>query len=292
MEYQSDVLIVGAGAVGLACGFALSQAGRDVLVIEREGLIGEGISSRNSEVIHGGLYYPQGSLKARFCVEGRRKLYSFLDAHHVPYDRCGKLVVATEAAEEERLAGILVRAEENSVEGMVWLSGKEAQALEPELRTSAALLSPQSGVFDSHTYMQALQGRIEDAGGQVVPHTAFLGATPLEGGGFEVRTGPEEMALTCRQLIIAAGLGAQGAAAEIEGYPQADIPKLHYGKGVYFALTGKAPFCHLIYPLPIPGALGTHLPAGSRRGRPVRARSALCRCAGVFRGRRPCGEFL
>ncbi|WP_370337024.1 NAD(P)/FAD-dependent oxidoreductase [Parvularcula marina] len=258
MSFDTDVLIVGAGAVGLSCGYALARLGREVLVIEKGPLIGEGISSRNSEVIHGGLYYPTGSLKARLCVEGRRMLYDFLRTHHVPFQKCGKLVVATEADEEERLAGIMAQAEANGVEGMVALGGRQARSLEPHLRASAALLSPESGVMDSHTYMQSLEGRIADAGGQVVLNTEFLGASPLPQGGFEVRTGPEEMTLTTRALVIAAGLGAQKAATGIEDYPQADIPALHYGKGVYFALSGKAPFRHLVYPLPIPGALGTH----------------------------------
>lgn len=258
MGFDTETLIVGAGAVGLACGFALSQTGREVIVIDRAGVIGDGVSSRNSEVIHGGLYYPTGSLKARLCVEGRRKLYAFLEAHHVPYDKCGKLVVATCSAEAPRLETILAQAEENGVEGMRALTGEEALAMEPELKAAAALYSPESGIFDSHAYMQALQGRIEDAGGQVVLHTPFLGGSPLPGGGFEVQISEDGDRLTCGELVIAAGLGAQGAAKGIDGYPQADIPPLHYGKGVYFALTGKAPFRHLIYPPPIEGALGTH----------------------------------
>ena len=258
MSFDIDTLIVGAGAVGLACGHALSRAGQEVIVIEREGVIGDGISSRNSEVIHGGLYYPTGSLKARLCVAGRRLLYRFLEDHHVPYAKCGKLVVATRAEEEPRLEAILAQAEENDVENMQALTGPEAMAMEPELKVTAALYSPESGLFDSHGYMTALQGRIEDAGGHVVLHSAFAGATPLSGGGFRARINDAGDEVTPRQLVIAAGLGAQEAAAMIEGYPQADIPKLHYGKGVYFALTGKAPFRHLVYPPPIEGALGTH----------------------------------
>ncbi|MEM9235060.1 MAG: FAD-dependent oxidoreductase, partial [Pseudomonadota bacterium] len=181
-----------------------------------------------------------------------------LDEHHVPYDRCGKLVVATRHDEEDRLAQIMAQAEANDVEGMAVLTRTQVQAREPELHATSALLSSESGVMDSHAYMQALEGRIADADGQVVLHTAFSGAEPLQGGGFRLRIGHEGETITCRTLIISAGLGAQDAAAKIEGYPQADIPKLHYGKGVYFALSGKAPFRHLVYPLPIPGALGTH----------------------------------
>lgn len=259
MSFDADSVVIGAGCVGLATAFALTQRGRHVLVLERHPHFGEEVSSRNSEVIHGGLYYPTGSLKAQLCVEGRRQLYGFCDAHHVPYRKCGKLVVATTQDEEPRLEQILQQAETNDVEGMAWLSGAEAKAREPQLHATAALHSRESGILDSHQYMAALEGRITDAGGMVVYRTPFAGATPLPGGGFTARTGGDDpSALTCRELIISAGLGAQACAAVIEGYPQADIPQLYYGKGVYFALSGKAPFEHLVYPPPIPGALGTH----------------------------------
>ena len=258
-DFDFDAVVVGAGAVGLACGYALSRRGLVVAVLEREAAIGQGVSSRNSEVVHGGLYYPTGSLKARLCVTGRRALYAFLDAHHVDYKKCGKLVVATEPAEVERLEAILVQAQENDVEGMERLTGAQARALEPGLRAEAALLSPESGVFDSHGYMLALRGEIEAAGGAVVVETPFEGATPLPGGGFTVRAGgAEATSLTCRLLITAPGLSAQAVAGQIEGFPADQIPKGHFGKGVYFRLAAKAPFQRLIYPPPIHGALGTH----------------------------------
>jgi L-2-hydroxyglutarate oxidase LhgO len=258
-EFDFDAVVVGAGAVGLACAYALSQRGLSVAVLEQEKAIGQGVSSRNSEVVHGGLYYPTGSLKARLCVQGRRRLYAFLDSHHVAYDRCGKLVVATAPEEVERLDAILEQARTNDVEGMARLSKAEALALEPELKCEAALISPQSGVFDSHGYMLALQGEIEAAGGAVVLATPFEGASPLDGGGFEVRAGGEEPAtLTVRYLVTAPGLSAQAVAGRIEGFPADQIPAGHYGKGRYFRLAGKAPFAHLIYPPPIHGALGTH----------------------------------
>jgi L-2-hydroxyglutarate oxidase LhgO len=256
VSFDTDAVVIGAGAVGLASAYALSRVGRGVVVVEAEAGIGQGISSRNSEVIHAGLIYPTGSLKARLCVEGRRLLYAFLEAHGVAYDRCGKLMVATEEAELPRLEAILAQARINGVEGVERVTAEEARALEPELRTVGAILSPESGVFDSHGYMLALQGEIEDAGGAIALSTRFLGATPLPGGGFRISAGETE--LTAGRLVIAAGLGAQAAAAAIEGYPAAKIPKLHYGKGVYFALEGRAPFRRLIYPMPIPGALGTH----------------------------------
>ncbi|MDB5439387.1 MAG: FAD-dependent oxidoreductase, partial [Caulobacteraceae bacterium] len=155
-DFDFDAVVVGAGAVGLACGFALAKRGLSVAVLEKEAHIGQGVSSRNSEVIHGGLYYPPGSLKARFCVEGRRALYAFLDAHKVGYRRCGKLVVATEATEIERIEAIYQNAVANGVEGLEHLTGAQARALEPGLNAHAAILSPESGVFDSHGYMLAL----------------------------------------------------------------------------------------------------------------------------------------
>jgi L-2-hydroxyglutarate oxidase LhgO len=262
VDFDFDAAVVGAGAVGLACGYALARRGLGVVVLEKEKAIGQGISSRNSEVIHGGLYYPTGSLKARLCVAGRRALYAFLDAHHVDYRKCGKLVVATEAGEIARLEAIAAQARANGVEGMTPLSGAEAMARAPGLRAAAALHSAQSGVFDSHGYMLALRGEIEGLGGAVVVATPFEGAAPRSaatGGGFKVRTGGEAAtSLTVRLLISAAGLGAQATARRIEGFPTATIPALRYGKGVYFRLMGAAPFELLIYPPPIPGALGTH----------------------------------
>jgi L-2-hydroxyglutarate oxidase LhgO len=258
-EFDFDAVVVGAGAVGLACGYALSQRGLVVAVLEGEGHIGQGVSSRNSEVIHGGLYYPTGSLKARFCVQGRRRLYAFLDKHHIGYKKCGKLVVATREDEIPQLEAIFRQALDNDVEGMEHLTGAQARALEPGLNAHTALLSPESGVFASHDYMLALQGEIEAAGGAVVVNTPFEGATPLAGGGFTVRIGGAEAAsLSCRVLVTAPGLSAQAVAGTIEGFPADQIPAAHYGKGVYFRLAAKAPFQRLIYPPPIHGALGTH----------------------------------
>ena len=259
MSFDFDATVVGAGAVGLACGRALAKRGLSVLVLERNGHIGEGVSSRNSEVIHGGLYYPAGSLKARFCVQGRRALYAFLDSHKIDYRRCGKLVVATEEAEVPLIEAIFERAAANEVERLEHLTGAQARGLEPGLSACAAVLSPESGLFASHDYMLALQGEIEDAGGSVVVSTPFERAEPLPGGGFSITAGGEAGAtLTTRLLVTAPGLGAQAVAARIDGYPAAAIPTGHLGKGVYFRLTGKAPFERLIYPPPIPGALGTH----------------------------------
>ena len=259
MSFDFDATVVGAGAVGLACGRALAARGLSVLVLEAEPHIGQGVSSRNSEVIHGGLYYPTGSLKARFCVQGRRALYAFLDSHKVDYRKCGKLVVATEEAEVPRIEAIFEQATTNEVERLEHLTGAQVRALEPALNAHAAILSPESGVFDSHGYMLALEGEIEDAGGSVVVSTPFERAESLPGGGFRITAGGAGGAvLTTRLLVTAPGLQSQTVAARIDGYPAQDIPARHLGKGVYFRLTGAAPFERLIYPPPIPGALGTH----------------------------------
>lgn len=259
MSFDFDATVVGAGAVGLACGRALAKRGLTVLVLEQASHIGQGVSSRNSEVIHGGLYYPTGSLKAQVCVEGRRLLYAFLDSHKVDYRKCGKLVVATEEAEVAGVEAIFKQATANGVEGLEHLTGAQARALEPGLNAHAAILSPESGLFASHDYMLALQGEIEDTGGSVVVSTPFERAEALPGGGFTITAGGEGgAALTTRLLVTAPGLQAQAVAARIEGYPADHIPEGHFGKGVYFRLMGKAPFERLVYPPPIPGALGTH----------------------------------
>ncbi len=259
MDFDFDATVVGAGAVGLACGFALAKAGQSVLVIEKERAIGQGVSSRNSEVIHAGLYYPTGSLKAALCVAGRRALYPFLDRHKVLYEKCGKFIVASEPDQVERLEAIRHQAQANDVEGISFLGADEVSGLEPALRAAAALVSGESGVFDSHGYMVALQGEIEAFGGAVVTGAPLERATPLDGGGFTLHTGGHAPAtLATRRLVLAGGLQAQAVAAMVDGYPAAAIPALHYGKGVYFRLRGRAPFSRLVYPLPIPGALGTH----------------------------------
>jgi len=257
--FDFDACVVGAGAVGLACAHALARRGLEVVVLEKEPAVGQGVSSRNSEVIHAGLYYPTGSLKARLCVAGRRALYGFLDDHKVGYRKCGKLVVATEPAEVGRLAAVAAQARINGVEGLAELSGAEAEAIEPGLSAVAALLSPESGVFDSHGYMLALVGEIEARGGAVALGAPFEAAAALDGGGFGVEAGgAAPIRLRVRRLVTAPGLEARAVAARIEGFPAGRLPPLHYGKGVYFRLRGRAPFEHLIYPPPIQGALGVH----------------------------------
>jgi L-2-hydroxyglutarate oxidase LhgO len=185
MSTDFDAIVVGAGSVGLACGYALARQGQSVAVLERERRVGAGISSRNSEVIHAGLHYPPGSLKARFCVEGRRLMYEFLDRHNVAYNKCGKLIVATQDSELAALDALAARGEANGVEGVTRLDAAQALALEPALRTVGALHSAESGVFDAHGFMDALVGEIEAHGGAVVLNSPFPGgdAVGRPGGG-------------------------------------------------------------------------------------------------------------
>lgn len=257
-ERDFDACIIGAGAVGLACGYALARRGCSVLVLEKEGRIGAGVSSRNSEVIHAGLHYPPNSLKARFCVAGRRALYDFLATHQVAFDKCGKLIVATEESEIGALEALFARGVANGVEGVSWLDAAQTHALEPNLRAVASLHSAESGVFDAHGYMDALAGEIEAHGGAVVLNAPFLGARAIDGGISVSVGGADPTTITVGTLVIAASLGAQACAALVDGFPASRIPPLHFGKGSYFTLSGRAPFSRLIYPPPIPGALGTH----------------------------------
>ncbi len=256
---QVDVVVIGAGVVGIAVARALAQAGREVIVLDAAEGIGTETSSRNSEVIHAGIYYPKGSLMARFCVEGRRMLYRYCDERGVPYTNCGKLIVATSDAETEMLAGIKARAEANGVEGMRFLSAAEAVALEPNLACTGALLSPTTGVIDSHAYMLALQGDAEHAGAIFVFHSPVEGGIVREDGVELAVGGADPMRLKARLVINSAGLHACKLARRIEGMPRQLIPQEYYARGNYFTLVGKSPFTRLIYPVPVPGGLGVHI---------------------------------
>jgi L-2-hydroxyglutarate oxidase LhgO len=265
-----DVLVVGAGVVGLAVARALAQAGRDVVIVERERHFGAGVSSRNSEVVHAGLYYAPGSLKARLCVRGRQLLHRFCPAQGVVLRRCGKLVVATRPQDEAQLEAIASRGRANGVDDLALLTQAEARALEPHLRCTAALHSPSSGIVDSHGLMNALLGEAERAGALLALTTAFADATPSAGGwrvrtstsGRAADTGGENFEIESRWLVNAAALDAQAVAAAIEGFPAAAIPRRHLARGHYFALCtqgGRTPFDRLIYPTPVEGGLGVHL---------------------------------
>jgi L-2-hydroxyglutarate oxidase LhgO len=253
-----DTLVVGAGVVGLAVARALALAGREVVVVEALELVGSVTSARNSEVIHAGLYYAPGSLKARLCVSGREALYAYCEAHQVPHRRCGKLVVADGAVEEAKLEALRAQAEANGVHDTVLLTGAQARALEPELVCSAALDSPSTGIVDSHAFMLALRGDAEGNGAMAALASPFEGARVL-GDGFEVRIGgAAPMTLHCRALVNSAGLQAVPMARRIDGLDAHHVPTARRCKGHYFALTGRAPFSRLVYPMPDHAGLGIH----------------------------------
>jgi L-2-hydroxyglutarate oxidase LhgO len=254
-----DCVVVGAGVVGIAVARALAMAGREVIVLDAAGAVGTETSSRNSEVIHAGIYYPKDSLMARFCVQGRRLLYAYCDERGVAYANCGKLIVATSPEECDKLAGIKARAEANGVEGMRLLTAAEARGLEPNLVCAAALLSPTTGVLDSHGYMLALQGDAEAAGAMFVLHSPVVAGRVIDEGVAITVGGAEPMRLACRLLINAAGLHAPALARGIQGMPSQLVPREYYAKGNYFTLLGRSPFSRLIYPVPVPGGLGVHL---------------------------------
>jgi L-2-hydroxyglutarate oxidase LhgO len=254
-----DCVVVGAGVIGLAVARRLALAGREVVVLEEAEGIGTVTSSRNSEVIHAGIYYPAGSWMARMCVSGKQALYRYCDEHGIPYRNCGKLIVATTPQEAEKLQSIRTHAEANGVGDMQTLSGDAARALEPALNCDAALLSPSTGIIDSHGYMLALRGDAEAAGAAFAFHTplqrarAAAGHIELEAGG------KAPMTLACDLLVNAAGLAAPAVARSIEGMPIEMIPVPYLAKGNYFSCSVRAPFSRLIYPVPEPGGLGVHL---------------------------------
>lgn len=259
MDDVVDAVVVGAGVVGLAIAAELARRGQAVIVLEAETLIGSITSARNSEVIHAGLYYPPGSLKARLCVEGRRRLYDYCATRGVGHRRCGKLVVATEAAEVPAIERIAANGELSGVEDLRMIDGAALKALAPALTAVAALQSPVTGIVDSHALMLALQGEIEDAGGFIA-----LGAPMLRGEhvaqGWQIDVGGQDpMRLVARRLVNAAGLDAQRVAAALEGVPDDTIPPRYVAKGSYFTLSGKPPADLLVYPAPSSAGLGIHL---------------------------------
>jgi L-2-hydroxyglutarate oxidase LhgO len=254
-----DSVVVGAGVIGLAVARRLAQAGREVIVLEAAEGIGTITSSRNSEVIHAGIYYRAGSLMARMCVSGKRALYQYCRDHGIPHRNCGKLIVATTASETEKLQSIRAHAKANGVDDLRLLTGEAARALEPALNCDAALLSPSTGIIDSHAYMLALRGDAEDAGAAYAFHTPLLCAR-VGAGGIEIEAGGDApMTLACNLLVNAAGLSAPALARSIEGMPIGMIPCAYLAKGNYFSCSVRAPFSHLIYPVPEPGGLGVHL---------------------------------
>ena len=254
-----ECVVIGAGVIGLAIARRLARAGREVIVLEATEGIGTVTSSRNSEVIHAGIYYSAGSLMARMCVDGKRALYDYCREHGIPHRNCGKLIVATTPKETAKLQSIRAHAEANGVADLQTLTGDAARMLEPALNCDAALLSPSTGIIDSHAYMLALRGEAEDAGAAFAFHTPLLGAKVLAGGIRLDAGGSAPMALECRLLVNAAGLGASAVARSIDGMPIDLIPPAYLAKGNYFSCSARAPFSHLIYPVPEPGGLGVHL---------------------------------
>jgi L-2-hydroxyglutarate oxidase LhgO len=258
MDHVQDI-VVGAGVVGLAIARALARAGREVLVLEAENAFGTGTSSRNSEVIHAGIYYPTGSLKARLCVAGRRQLYEYCAAHGVPHRRLGKLVVATRPEQLPQLEALHAKALANDVEGCALIGDRDAKQLEPALRCAAAMHSRETGIIDSHALMLALLGDLEGAGGMVAYASPFASARRQCSRWVVSVGGAEPMQVSCDWLINSAGLHAQQVATRIDELPASQVPPTFYARGCYFQLSGRAPFSRLIYPLPAPGGLGVHL---------------------------------
>lgn len=267
MATDIQTVVIGAGVIGLAIARALAEAGQEVMVLERHDRIGSETSARNSGVIHAGIYYPPGSTRARLCVQGRRQLYSFARERGVPFSRCGKLLVASQASEIAQLNSISANAAASGVSALP-LSRAEAKQLEPEIECVAALFFPSSGVIDAHTLMLALEGSISSCDGQIVLNTMVTGLSVHPSGNFAITTrstpgdvSPSTSTITARNLVIAAGLGAQAIGAELHGQTGRAYspPPLHPAKAHYYALRGRSPFRHLIYPVPADGGLGIHL---------------------------------
>ncbi|RZT97690.1 NAD(P)/FAD-dependent oxidoreductase [Rivibacter subsaxonicus] len=259
-----DAVVIGAGVVGLAVARALALSGRETLVLEQESAIGTGVSARNSEVIHAGLYYPTGSLRARLCVAGRDRLYAYCTERGVGHRRSGKLVVAIDARQRVELAALQARAAANGVPGLQWLEREQLRMLEPVLEAEAGFLSPATGIVDSHALMLALQGDLETAGGMVAVASKVhrIDAARGPGGAHVLLSGDSELAAAV--VVNAAGLGAIGLAGRVSGSPPAPgyaapVEPTRFAKGNYFSLALRSPFSRLIYPLPEPGGLGVHL---------------------------------
>ena len=286
-------IVVGAGVVGLAVARSLAAGGREVVVLESESHIGTGVSSRNSGVIHAGIYYEKDSLKARFCVQGKHALYRFCEEHGVPHARIGKLIVATDAAQLPVLEKLRERARGNGVEDLEYLTPEQTRELEPVVRCAGALLSPSTGIIDAHEYMLALQGEAEKGGRGGLLSARPVSADRSRGDGLRVETGGvDAMTLDCDALVNCAGLGAQALAGSIEGLAAETIPTLYPAKGNYFQLNRPSPFQRLIYPLPDAAWLGVHVglePGGTLQ---IRSRHALVAGVGLRRGRIAVTGFL
>ncbi|VVE51348.1 NAD(P)/FAD-dependent oxidoreductase [Pandoraea terrigena] len=256
-----DCVVIGAGVVGLAVARAMAMAGREVVILESGRAIGTGTSSRNSEVIHGGIYYPPGSLKATLCVEGKHRLYAFCASHGVEHRRCGKLIVATNARQVSELEVIAANARASGVDDLQWLTAREVAQREPDLHVSGALLSPSTGIVDSHGLMLALQGDAQNAGAMLAFDACVVGARVdhVDGIALDIDTAGVTSTLLANTVVNSAGLHAVDVARTFVGLAPEHIPQRYFAKGSYFTCTQRAPFSHLIYPVPEPGGLGVHL---------------------------------
>jgi L-2-hydroxyglutarate oxidase LhgO len=256
---ELDAVVIGGGVVGLALARALARAGRDATLLEAEARLGQHLSSRNSEVIHAGIHYAPGSLKARLCVQGKQQLYQYCVDAGVSHRRLGKLIVATTEDEVTMLDGILQQARASGVDDLEWLEARDIAELEPQAHAVRGLLSPSTGIVDSHGLMAALRRDAETAGARIVCRSSVTSGRVIAPG-FELDIGGAELTRArCRLLLNAAGLDAQAVARSVRGVPDASIPARYLAKGHYFTLRGASPFSRLIYPVPAPGGLGVHV---------------------------------
>lgn len=260
MASEIDVLVIGGGVIGLAVGRALAMAGLETIIAERAGHFGSETSSRNSEVIHAGIYYPPGSFKAGMCLEGQGALYDFCDLAGVPYRRCGKFIVATQPAQVPAMEAIMANAVAAGAQGLEWRDGADVRSVEPDILCDCAIWSPRTGIIDSHAYMLALLGEAE-AHGALLACNTDIGAIRRDGDSWAVYlTGDEsEPVLRTRRVVNCGGLWASNIARCVDGLAPAHIPETRFAKGCYFTYAGRTNFTHLIYPVPEPGGLGTHL---------------------------------
>lgn len=258
-EAEVETVVIGAGVVGLACARALAMAGDDVIVLEAADAIGTETSSRNSEVIHAGIYYPTGSDKAKLCVEGKWMLYDYCASHGVPHSNCGKLIVATEDAHLEKLQAILDKGAENGVDDLEQIGANQAISMEPALSCIAAINSPSTGIVDSHSLMLAYQGDAEDHGAMIAFNAPVLRGEVTSTGTVLDVGGDNPMRIKAQKVVNSAGLHAMHLAEKIEGLDPAKIPPTFYCKGSYFTMARKSPFTRLIYPMPQAAGLGVHV---------------------------------
>jgi L-2-hydroxyglutarate oxidase LhgO len=259
MTLELDAVVIGGGVIGLAVARELSLSGRKVTLLEAEAGLGAHTSSRNSEVIHAGIYYAPGSLKARLCVEGRRALYAYCEREGVPHSRLGKIIVAARSEERGLLDRLKIQAEVNGVGDLTWLDQAQIRELEPAVSAVVGLFSPSTGIIDSHAFMNSLRRDAERAGADIVLSSPVVGGR-IARRGIELDVGGNDpVTISCETVVNAAGLRAQEVARALAGVPTATIPAQYFAKGHYFVLNGPAPFRRLVYPVPVSGGLGIHV---------------------------------